>query len=293
MTLPALHRRAAELGRALARGSAGTGFVPTMGALHGGHLSLVARALRAHERVVVSVFVNPTQFGPREDFGAYPRALAGDRRLLGSLGAGRRLLLYAPEASDVYPAGFATAVAVGGAAGIRLEGEFRPGHLAGVATVVARLFALVRPRAAYFGLKDYQQYLVVRRLARDLFPGLRVVGCPTVREDDGLAMSSRNRYLDPVARMRAVALNRSLLAAAEAARGGERSVRRLRRAALKVLSRVPGLTVQYFDIADARTLEPLRILDRPARALTACVLKGTRLIDNLALEPGKGDARRA
>ncbi|MGH7442951.1 MAG: 4-phosphopantoate--beta-alanine ligase, partial [bacterium] len=168
-----------------------------------------------------------------------------------------------------------------------LEAAWRPGHLDGVATVVARLFGLVRPNRAYFGLKDYQQFLLVRRLSADLALPVELRGCPTLREADGLAMSSRNRYLDPQARTLATEIFRALKACAKAAQLGERSIRRLRQAGLKNLSRVPGLKIQYFEVVDQATLEPLRSLEGPARVLTACVLKGTRLIDNLPLALGR------
>jgi pantoate--beta-alanine ligase len=260
-----------------------------MGALHEGHLSLVRRALRENARVVVSIFVNPTQFGPHEDFSRYPRDLSGDRRLLAPLGP---LLVYAPGVEEIYPAGFATTVKVGGPLGATLDAAWRPGHFEGVATVVARLFALVRPRAAYFGLKDYQQYLVVRRMAADLGIPVRVEGCPIVRESDGLAMSSRNRYLSPELRLKAAALSRALDRVAALAAGGEASAARLRWAGLKELSKVEGLETQYFEVADPGNLLPVRRLDGPARALTACLLGRTRLIDNRSIHPARAGAPR-
>lgn len=282
MKPPRVFRRASALRRALGSGPGTLGFVPTMGALHEGHLSLVRRARRENARVVVSIFVNPTQFGPQEDFASYPRTLGDDLRLLAPLGP---LFVYAPTTDDVYPIGFNTTVKVGGALGSRLDAARRPGHFDGVATVVARLFALVGPDRAYFGLKDYQQFLVVRRMCADLGLGVSLRGCPIVRESDGLAMSSRNVYLGAEARMRAPALLRSLRAAADLAARGERSVSRLRRAGLEVLARVHGLKVQYFELADPTTLEPLRRLEGPVQVLTACVLARTRLIDNLVIHP--------
>ena len=292
MTPPRVFTTASELRRELARGGGAVGFVPTMGALHAGHLSLVRRAALENARVVVSIFVNPTQFGEKKDFSAYPRDLRADRRLLAG---GKPPLVYAPEAGDVYPPGFATALSVEGPLGRVLEAEFRPGHFTGVATVVARLLALVRPQRAYFGLKDYQQFLVVRRLALDLDLPVEVIGCPIVRETDGLAMSSRNVRLGAQARAQAPALQRALLAAASLAARGEGSCARLRQAGARILRGVPGLKLQYFEVADPETLLPLRRLDDPAVALAACVLGGVRLIDNLHLYPGPRPraARRA
>jgi pantoate--beta-alanine ligase len=283
MKVPAgvkLFHRAAELRQALGRGPGGVGLVPTMGALHAGHLSLVRRARREQARVVVSIFVNPTQFGPSEDFSRYPRTLAADLALLASEGP---LWVYAPAVEDVYPAGFASAVRVGGALGRVLEAQWRPGHFEGVATVVARLFGLVRPDHAYFGLKDYQQFQVIRRFTRDLGLPIGLTGCPTVREAGGLAMSSRNRYLEPAQRASALALIRALRAAQAAFRAGERSARRLEAAGRAVLRKERALEVQYFSVADPDSLEPLKTLAGSAVALTACRLGKTRLIDNLAL----------
>jgi pantoate--beta-alanine ligase len=281
---PRLLRSAAALRRRLRAGTGTVGFVPTMGALHAGHLSLVRRALRENPRVVVSVFVNPTQFGQREDFSKYPRTLAADRRLLAGLRAPRPLLLYAPPVEDVYPAGFSTSVSVGGSLGQVLEAAWRPGHFQGVATVVARLFSLVNPSRAYFGLKDYQQFLVLKRMVGDLGLPVEMLGCPTLRETDGLAMSSRNRRLDPRRRRQATALIQALLAAAALASRGETSAAKLRSAGLRVLRAVPGVKVQYFEVADPDSLLPLRRVRGQALALTACVLGGVRLIDNLTLK---------
>ncbi|HTB23563.1 MAG TPA: pantoate--beta-alanine ligase [bacterium] len=294
MKLPLLVRDSAALRRHLAKAKGSVGFVPTMGALHEGHLSLVRRAQRDNGRVVVSIFVNPTQFGSRDDFSRYPRDVEADRRLLAPLGD---LLVYAPDASDVYPPGFATRVKVGGSLNAVLEAVWRPGHFEGVATVVARLFALVRPDKAYFGLKDYQQFLVIKRMCADLELPVALVGCATVRESDGLAMSSRNRHLDAEARFKAAALSRALQKMAALASRGERSAQRLRRAGLAVLDRVDGLKTQYLELADPETLLPIRRLEGQAVALCACLLGGTRLIDNHPLpasltlprrRPGKG-----
>ena len=280
MSLPLVLRSRAALERWRSRGKGSLGFVPTMGALHAGHLSLAQRARRENARVLVSIFVNPTQFGPKEDFKRYPRDLNGDRRLLAAVPG---VAVYAPPVAEVYPAGFASTVKVEGSLGRVLEAQWRPGHFDGVSTVVARLFGLTRPDKAYFGLKDYQQYLVIRRMTQDLALPLSVVGCPIVRERDGLALSSRNRYLDPQRRALAVALSHALRAAGALAARGERRVDRLEAVGRRLLRGVPGLKLQYFAIADASSLEPLRRLDRPARALTACTLGRTRLIDNLRI----------
>jgi pantoate--beta-alanine ligase len=280
VNLPPLVRSSRNLGRLLRAGRGSIGFVPTMGALHAGHLSLVRRARRENARVVVSVFVNPTQFGQREDFAKYPRDLAADRRLLAPLGPS---ILFAPGVGEVYPRGFDTTVRVGGSLGRVLEAAWRPGHFEGVATVVARLFALVAPRRAYFGLKDYQQFLVIRRMCLDLGLPVELVPCPTVRETDGLAMSSRNRRLDARRRFLATALVRALLASAALAGQGERSAPRLKAAGMRVLRAAPGLKVQYFEVADPETLLPLRRVRGRAMALTACTLGRVRLIDNISL----------
>ena len=280
MSLPVVLRNAAALERWRKAGRGSVGFVPTMGALHRGHLSLVQRARRDNARVLVSIFVNPTQFGPTEDFERYPRDLGADRRLLAEVPGAA---IYAPSVSEIYPEGFATVIKVGGPLGQVLEAAWRPGHFEGVATVVARLFVLAKAERAYFGLKDYQQFLVIRRMSADLGLPVKVIGCPIVREADGLAMSSRNRYLEPAQRRASLALSAALRAAKALAAKGEKSPRRLEAAGLRVLRKVRGLKVQYFAVADARALQPLKRLDRPAMALTACVLGKTRLIDNMSL----------
>jgi pantoate--beta-alanine ligase len=259
------------------------GFVPTMGALHAGHASLVARAARECDDVAVSIFVNPTQFGPHEDFARYPRTLAADLELLAPHGV---RWIYAPEVADVYPPGDATRVVVGGPA-TRFEGERRPGHFDGVATVVCRLFLAVPADRAYFGAKDWQQTLVVKRMARDLGLPIEIVVCPTVREPDGLAMSSRNAYLSAAERTRAVALRESLaVAEAQWAAGAEP-------AAIELAMREPllsrGVEIDYAALADPDTLEPLAAGALRAVALVAGRLGSTRLIDNVQLpvrEPG-------
>jgi pantoate--beta-alanine ligase len=280
VSLPLVLRNASAMERWRKSGQGSIGFVPTMGALHRGHLALVRQAKKKHRRVLVSIFVNPTQFGPKEDFKRYPRDLRGDRSLLAEVPG---TAVYAPSVAEVYPRGFATTVSVGGSLGRVLEAAWRPGHFDGVATVVARLFALARPQAAYFGLKDYQQFLVIRRMATDLAFPLKVQGCATVREKDGLALSSRNRYLAPGQRLAALSLSRALKRVRALAARGERDVRTLETAGLAILRQAPGLKVQYFSVAHALTLEPLQRLQGPAVALTACMLGKTRLIDNMKL----------
>jgi len=253
------------------------GFVPTMGALHAGHVSLVARACRECDDVAVSIFVNPTQFGPAEDFSRYPRTLAADLALLEPLGV---RWVYAPEVTEVYPPGDATRVVVGGPAA-RFEGERRPGHFDGVATVVCRLFLAVPADAAYFGAKDWQQTLVVKRMTRDLGLPIGIVVCPTMREPDGLAMSSRNAYLSAAERPRAVAL-REALAVAEtlwAAGAGPKAIE----LAMREPFAARGVEIDYAALADPDTLEPLDDKARRAVALVAGRLGSTRLIDNVEL----------
>jgi len=247
-----------------------------MGALHAGHASLVERAVAECDDVAVSVFVNPTQFGPGEDFARYPRTPAADEALLGRLGV-RWILM--PEAADLYPAGAATSVVVEGPA-LPFEGRLRPGHFTGVATVVCRLFQAVPAHVAYFGAKDWQQTLVVRRMVRDLGLPIEIVVCPTVREPDGLAMSSRNAYLNAADRGRAVGLSEALDLAARAWDAGAdpAAVERLMRQHMD--SR--GIAVDYAAVVDAETLEQVRPAAE-ARALVAGRLGPVRLIDNRPL----------
>ena len=254
--------------------------VPTMGALHEGHLSLVRRGLEEADRVVASVFVNPTQFAPGEDFEAYPRGETRDAELLASAGCH---LLYAPTAAEIYPEGFSTTVTVSGVSG-PLEGERRPTHFAGVATVVAKLLIQAGPDAAVFGEKDWQQLQVIRRMARDLDLPVRIVGAPTLRDEDGLALSSRNAYLTPEQRPVAGVLNRVMKALAEAAAAGE-PLAPAEQAAADVLLEAGFDKVDYIEVRHAETLEPLRpsVGGAPARVLVAAWLGKTRLIDNMSV----------
>jgi pantoate--beta-alanine ligase len=255
------------------------GLVPTMGFLHEGHLSLVRRALAENDHVVVWIFVNPTQFGPQEDLTEYPRDLPHDLYLLEREGTH---FVLTPGVEEVYPPGFQTAVMVERLSQ-RLEGASRPGHFRGVATVVARMLCLTLPERAYFGQKDAQQCLVVRRMAADLAIPSEIVVCPTVREADGLALSSRNVRLSPEARRAAPALYRALQAAAALVRGGERDAEVLRARMRAVLAAEPLAQVDYLSVADAETLEECTRLDGPALASLAVSLGGVRLIDNLPL----------
>jgi pantoate--beta-alanine ligase len=257
------------------------GFVPTMGALHAGHLQLVKVARRHAERVAVSIFVNPTQFGPNEDFAKYPRTLERDVELLAGAGAD---LVLAPAADEIYPAGEATRVRVVGLTE-HLCGPFRPGHFEGVATVVTKLLSIAGPCAAVFGRKDYQQLKVIERLARDLLMPVQVIGEPTVRDADGLALSSRNAYLSAEERERALAISRALRAAAASFRAGERRAGALIEPVRAALT-AAGLRADYADIADPDRLEPFgpdqQVGERALIAVAAYV-GTTRLIDNLVL----------
>lgn len=259
-------------------GAASIGLVPTMGALHEGHASLIQRAVREHDLAVVSIFVNPTQFGPHEDFAAYPRDETADLSLCERLGTA---MVFAPTADEMYPPGDSTRVQPGPLAA-RLEGAARPGHFAGVVTAVAKLFAIVRPEVAYFGQKDFQQLRVIQTMSRDLRGGVRVVGSPTVREPDGLAMSSRNRYLSAQERQSALALSRALFAGKDDWSRGERDPAKLRDRVQRAAA-VPGVALEYVSVADPLTLDELeRPAERAVISLAGRVGK-TRLIDNVLL----------
>ena len=257
------------------------GLVPTMGYLHAGHVSLVERARRENEHVVTSLFVNPTQFGPQEDLARYPRDFDRDRALLSAAGCD---LLFAPTVADMYPHGTETTVDVGPVAQ-PLEGERRPGHFRGVATVVLKLLHIVQPTRAYFGQKDAQQLGVIRRMVRDLDWPIELVVVPTVREPDGLALSSRNSYLDPEDRRAAPVLNRALQAARTAWEAGERRADALRDAMARVLAAEPRARVDYVSVADPLTFRELDVLEGPALLSMAVFVGRARLIDNLVLPP--------
>ena len=254
------------------------GFVPTMGYLHEGHLSLVRRAKTECAAAVASIFVNPTQFGPTEDLSTYPRDLDGDLAVLEQAGCD---VAWLPEVADIYPPGFSTFVDVEGVTAV-LEGARRPGHFRGVATVVAILLNVVRPTRAYFGQKDAQQTVVLRRMIEDLALGVDMVVAPTVREPDGLAMSSRNSYLDPAQRAAAVVLHRAMQATRTAYAGGERDADRLRTAMTEVIAGEPLAEPDYVSVADPRDLTELTVVDPAVGALTSLAVRigRTRLIDN-------------
>ncbi|OWK28365.1 pantoate--beta-alanine ligase [Sphingomonas dokdonensis] len=252
-------------------------FVPTMGALHAGHLALVDAAKRAGTKVVVSIFVNPKQFGPKEDLARYPRREAADSRLLVEAGCD---LLWLPPVEVMYPDGFATNISVNGVTE-GLDGAARPGHFDGVATVVAKLFNQVGPDAAYFGEKDYQQLQVIRRLVADLDFPIEIVGVPTQRDDDGLALSSRNIYLDEEERAKAIALPRALGVAARAIARGVPAEDAITEAQNSLAA--AGFMVDYVAVVDAETLAEAPAPDRPLRLLAAARMGQTRLIDNVAI----------
>ncbi|MCE9629465.1 MAG: pantoate--beta-alanine ligase [Planctomycetia bacterium] len=258
------------------------GFVPTMGALHSGHVSLVDRAAAECDDVAVSIFVNPTQFAPHEDYGRYPRMLEADATALED----RRVRwIFAPSAEGIYPPDFATRIMVDGPAR-RFEGEIRPGHFSGVATVVCRLFIAVPADVAYFGAKDWQQTLVVKRMVRDLGLPIEITVCPTIREPDGLAMSSRNAYLSPTDRGRATALAESLALAERMWAAGDEPAAIERDMTDHLRSR--GVDVDYAAVVDGESLEPLANTATAAVALVAGRLGGTRLIDNRQLPTRRG-----
>ena len=256
------------------------GFVPTMGYLHEGHLALVKQAKIENSAVVVSIYVNPTQFGPREDLGAYPRDLDRDIELLRKEGTD---VVFVPPDDEMYPSEFSSWVDVEKVTE-RLEGASRPGHFRGVATVVAKLFNIVQPTRAYFGQKDAQQVVVIKRMAADLNMNLEVAVVPTVRENDGLAMSSRNMYLSPKERQAGTILFKALTLARQLRGGGEKDAENIRRQMTALIQKEPLAQIDYVSIADAETLKELNSLDRPAVASLAVRIGKTRLIDNMPLE---------
>ena len=264
--------------RQQANGSS-VGLVPTMGYLHEGHLSLVRRARQENKFVIASIFVNPIQFGPNEDFERYPRDTQRDLQLLQQENVD---VVFMPPASDMYPEGFDTYLDVGRVTEV-LEGACRPGHFRGVATAVLKLFNVVQPTRAYFGQKDAQQLVVIRKLVNDLNVPVEVVGCPTVRETGGLAMSSRNVYLSPNERRAALVLFRSLSLSERLFRTGERDANKLRDRIKLLVSREPLAKVDYISIADPETLQELEIMQSPTLLSLAIRVGDTRLIDNLTL----------
>lgn len=266
--------------------------VPTMGALHAGHEALVRAATSAADDVVVSIFVNPTQFGPGEDFDIYPRPFEKDMQLLGALCPDA--IAFAPEAGEMYPEGVqADRLSVSaGALGRRLCGAFRPGHFDGVATVVLKLFHACRPDVAVFGLKDAQQFVILRKLAQDMLLGIRVMGVPTVREADGLAFSSRNAYLSPPERKAAVAVPQAVRAAQEAIARGEQRPAALVEAMRSILRRAADARVEYAEVVDADTLQPMEAIAPGQRVLVAVAayFGNTRLIDSVFTQAPAADS---
>jgi pantoate--beta-alanine ligase len=257
------------------------GLIPTMGALHEGHLALVKRAKRECSQVITSIFVNPKQFGPKEDLAKYPRTFDADAEKLAAAGVDA---IFAPEPADVYPHGFRTYVNVEGLSD-SLEGRSRPGHFRGVATVVLKLFEIVQPDFAYFGRKDAQQVRIISQMAQDLNLHTDIVVCPIIREPDGLALSSRNAYLKPQERAAATVLHRALTAARDELAAGVRDALQLQTTLRKVLQAEPLAAVDYAEIVDADTFEPVVRVARPCYAVLAVFVGKTRLIDNLYIEP--------
>jgi len=260
------------------------GFVPTMGALHAGHLALVQRAVSECQPVIASIFVNPTQFGPNEDFQKYPRAFESDCKKLEEAGVD---YLFAPEPSEIYPPGFRTWVNVEGLSD-RLEGKIRPGHFRGVTTVVLKLLEIVQPQKAYFGRKDAQQARIIGQMARDLHLDSEIVVCPIVREPDGVAMSSRNSYLNHTERRAATILFRALDAARNSISRGERDALRLTAAMRDLLRTEPLAESEYVELVDAESLERMSLLRGECLALLAVRIGKVRLIDNLLIEERDG-----
>ena len=252
------------------------GLVPTMGALHAGHRSLLDRARSDNSTLAATIFVNPTQFGPSEDFSEYPRDRERDLAIMDDAGVD---LLFTPSVEEMYPEGFDTSVDVGRVAE-RLEGEHRPGHFLGVATVVCKLLSIARPDRTYFGQKDVQQSLVIKRLNSDLNLGAKIVVCPTIREPDGLALSSRNEYLSPAERKAATVLYRSLKLAEDL---GTSDANEIRRRMHNLIDDEPLAVADYVSVADAETLEELDVVDRPALVSLAVNIGETRLIDNILI----------
>ena len=255
------------------------GFVPTMGYLHEGHLSLVRRAREENDKVVVSIFVNPTQFGPNEDYNRYPRDLDRDMKLLEPIGVDA---VFYPSVEEMYPEGYKTYVEVVDITE-RLCGASRPGHFRGVTTVCTKLFNIVMPHRAYFGKKDFQQYVVIKNMVRDLNMDLEIVPMPIVREPDGLAMSSRNTYLNPEERKAATCLYRSLKRAVELFESGERSARRIREEVVKVIEAEPLAKIDYVEVVDPETFRPVEQVEKGTLVALAVFVGPARLIDNVQL----------
>ena len=265
--------------RVVARAGKQLGLVPTMGALHQGHLSLVRESKSQCDLTVVSIFVNPLQFGPTEDFSKYPRTLERDAAMLRELGVD---WLFVPAVAEMYPQGAKTSVEVAGLSA-RLDGGSRPGHFRGVSTVVCKLFEIVRPDRAFFGQKDAAQVAVLRKMVRDLDMDVEIVVCPIVREPDGLAMSSRNAYLNAEQRQQALVLRRSLRQVTSAVDAGERQAQKLAEIGIRTIGSEPGARLDYFAIVNADTLEPVATVSRGTLVAVAAWVGTTRLIDNILL----------
>ncbi|UCG10656.1 MAG: pantoate--beta-alanine ligase [Dehalococcoidia bacterium] len=270
----------ADMQEARQRLTAPVGLVPTMGYLHEGHLSLVSQARAENPSLVVTIFVNPTQFGPREDFKAYPRDTEHDLALLEKE---KTDIVFIPPAKEMYPPGFDSWVEIAGVTE-RLEGACRPGHFRGVTTVCAKLFNIIQPDIAYFGQKDAQQAIVIKKMVADLNMNLKVVTLPTVREPDGLAMSSRNTYLNPEERKAALVLYQALTLAQKLWAAGDTDADKIRREMLALIKREPRAKIDYVSLADPETLEELGRVKTPALASLAVKIGTTRLIDNVVLE---------
>jgi pantoate--beta-alanine ligase len=256
------------------------GFVPTMGALHEGHLSLIRQARKHCQNVIVSIFVNPLQFGPAEDLSRYPRTVKSDEALCREAGVD---LLFRPSGAEFYPKNFQTSVTVNQLSQ-RWEGEARPTHFEGVTTVVTKLLCQVRPHEAYFGQKDYQQLLVVKQLVQDLSIDTRIVRCPTIRESDGLALSSRIRYLSENQRRQAISLSTALQQGVQIIKQGEAGVRIIQNSMQKILRKISGVKVEYLAVCDAKTLEPLTRVKGQVVLLGAIQIGAIRLIDNMLVK---------
>ncbi len=274
-----------QLSKALHGEGRTIGFVPTMGFLHEGHLSLVSRSRKISDITVVSIFVNPTQFGPNEDFSRYPRDLKRDKKLLEWAGVD---YVFIPEADDLYQPGFQSYVNVADVTQI-LEGEFRPGHFMAVTTIVAMLFNIVNPDSAIFGQKDAQQAFVIQKMVRDLKFSVKIVVIPVVREKDGLALSSRNIYLSEREREDALVLNHSLMYARKVISGGRRDINRIILGMKKIVERIPTSNLDYISIVDALTFSPVKKLEHGKKyyVLMACKVGKTRLIDNILVKAAR------
>jgi len=268
-----------EMRRALATVGGSVGLVPTMGFLHAGHMALVERARRENDIVVVTIFVNPTQFGPQEDLERYPRAMERDLAILAEKGVD---LVFTPDPEEIYPPGYSSYVTVEGLSE-KLEGAFRPGHFKGVATIVAKLFNIIPADRAYFGQKDAQQVTIIKRMAQDLNFRHQIVVVPTVRDPDGLALSSRNVYLNPEERRAALVLSKALFHARDLFDSGQRDANELRAAMWAILKTEPMVKTDYVTVSDPDTLEELSSIDTRALVALAARVGNTRLIDNILL----------